>query len=94
MAAASGNLWRVHQARGDLARAAAMHKKALVLHEALGRKEGMAAAYGNLGLVHQMRGDLAQAAAMYKKSIALFQKVGATPQTRQLRRLLDKLTVA
>ena len=71
LAIAYGNLGVVYQTRGDLAQAEAMHRKALELNEALGRKKGIAHAYNNLGIVYRVRGDLAQAEAMYRKALEL-----------------------
>ena len=76
-AIATSNLGLVYFTRGDLAQAEEMHKKALVLDEALGNKKGMAANYGNLGLVYRTRGDLAQAEDMHKKSLALDEALGS-----------------
>ena len=53
-----------------------MHKKALALDEALGRKEGMARAYGNLGLVYATRGGLADACSYWNKALNLYREVG------------------
>ncbi len=53
-----------------------MHKKALALNEALGRKEGIARAYGDLGNVYFTRGELDRAEEMHKKALALDEALG------------------
>ena len=53
-----------------------MHRKALEVYKALGRKEGMATAYAHLGLVYQTDADLAQAEVMHKRALELFEVLG------------------
>jgi hypothetical protein len=53
-----------------------MHKKALALNEALGRKQGMARAYGNLGNVYATRGGLADACSYCNIALNLYREVG------------------
>ncbi|MFC1890597.1 tetratricopeptide repeat protein, partial [Thermodesulfobacteriota bacterium] len=70
-AVAYGNLGILYKTRGDLEQAEVMHRKALVIDEELGHKEGMAKDYGNLGNLYNIRGDLEQAEAMYRKSLVI-----------------------
>ncbi|MDZ4790072.1 MAG: hypothetical protein SGJ17_02530, partial [Hyphomicrobiales bacterium] len=64
--------------------AEAMHKKALALNEALGRKQGMANNYGNLGQIHKQRGDMPGACANWRKARDFYRQIGARPQIEQV----------
>ena len=52
-----------------------MYRKALIIYEQLGSKEGMANQYGNLGIVFKMRGDLDEAEAMYRKALIIYEQL-------------------
>jgi tetratricopeptide (TPR) repeat protein len=63
--------------RGDLAKAIDYHEKALVIHKALGKKDGMANSYGNLGIVYESLNQIDTAVEYWQKSLALFKEIGA-----------------
>ncbi|MGE4506091.1 MAG: tetratricopeptide repeat protein, partial [Desulfovibrionaceae bacterium] len=52
------------------------YRKALVLDEELGLKEGIATVFSILGILRQMRGDLAGAEEYYHKSLAIDDELG------------------
>ena len=53
-----------------------MYRKALVIDEALGRKEGIASVYGNLGILYKTRGELDRAEEMFQKALAINEALG------------------
>lgn len=68
-----------------------MHRKALAIHEKLGRLEGVANACVNLGMIYQMRGDLAEARRLGLQSRDLFAKIGMKPELATIQAWLDGL---
>jgi tetratricopeptide (TPR) repeat protein len=76
LAVTHGNLGLIYRKRGELDRAEEMHRKALEIHEQLGRREGMAGNYGNLGLVYRIRGELDRAEEILRKALEINQQLG------------------
>ncbi len=76
VAAATGNIGVVLGTKGDLDGALNSFKKALAIHEKLGRLEGQASALGNIGAVLRTKGDLEGALENHKKSLAISEKLG------------------
>ncbi len=66
----------VLKTRGDLDGAEQMFRKALEIHEKLGRHEGMASNYISLGNLLLTRGDLDGADQMYHKTLEIDEKLG------------------
>jgi hypothetical protein len=67
----------MYMTRGELDRADAMLKRALILSEELGFKEGKAAAATNLGLISQRRGEAARACQRLAQGRDLFREIGS-----------------
>src|SRR5687768_707562 len=73
---ALGILGSVARDRGDLARAGAIHARALELRLIVGDRRGAAADHNNLGLLSVDVGDLDAAHAHYEESLALAREHG------------------
>jgi non-specific serine/threonine protein kinase len=65
-------------ARGDLARAAALHQESLAVRQALGDRRGIAISLNSLANVAVDRGDYDAARALHEDSLALRRELGDT----------------
>ena len=84
-------LGNLHQARGELARAGEMYRKALQLSEQAEDPTEAANNWANLASVQHKLGHADEARAMYERSLSLFEQGGAKAKVLRVRGLLSSL---
>lgn len=75
-AAAQTRLGQISRSRGDLDRAEDEFRKALMIAERAGSRDGVAAGYLNLGLLYMQRSDADRAAEMFRGAAAASEAAG------------------
>jgi tetratricopeptide (TPR) repeat protein len=94
MAAASSNLGRLAEAKGDGARARAFYEQALAVLRELGDRRGCALTLNNLALLLEAEGEWERARRFLRESLAIFHELGERKLTVSLLNALGGLEAA